>query len=181
MKARRVIDLIRGMQAVDAQAVLRFAPQAASEPVGKVLASAIANAANNHGMDARELVVTEAFVDEGPTMKRIRPRAQGRAYRIRKRSSHITVVVGDGVAVVKPMPSKKAISKAVADDAPEVKAPAKKAPAKKAAENKAPAAKKAPAKKAAEAKAPAAKKAPAKTTTAKKTAAKKSAAPKKEG
>ena len=181
MKARRVIDLIRGMQAVDAQAVLRFAPQAASEPVGKVLASAIANAANNHGMDARELVVTEAFVDEGPTMKRIRPRAQGRAYRIRKRSSHITVVVGDGVAVVKPMPSKKAISKAVADDAPEVKAPAKKAPAKKAAEAKAPAAKKAPAKKAAEAKAPAAKKAPAKTTTAKKTAAKKSAAPKKEG
>jgi len=181
MKARRVIDLIRGMQAVDAQAVLRFAPQAASEPVGKVLASAIANAANNHGMDARELVVTEAFVDEGPTMKRIRPRAQGRAYRIRKRSSHITVVVGDGVAVVKPMPSKKAISKAVADDAPEVKAPAKKAPAKKAAETKAPAAKKAPAKKAAEAKAPAAKKAPAKTTTAKKTAAKKSAAPKKEG
>ena len=181
MKARRVIDLIRGMQAVDAQAVLRFAPQAASEPVGKVLASAIANAANNHGMDARELVVTEAFVDEGPTMKRIRPRAQGRAYRIRKRSSHITVVVGDGVAVVKPMPSKKAISKAVADDAPEVKAPAKKAPAKKAAEAKAPAAKKAPAKKAAEAKAPVAKKAPAKTTTAKKTAAKKSAAPKKEG
>ena len=181
MKARRVIDLIRGMQAVDAQAVLRFAPQAASEPVGKVLASAIANAANNHGMDARELVVTEAFVDEGPTMKRIRPRAQGRAFRIRKRSSHITVVVGDGVAVVKPMPSKKAISKAVADDAPEVKAPVKKAPAKKAAETKAPAAKKAPAKKAAEAKAPAAKKAPAKTTTAKKTAAKKSAAPKKEG
>lgn len=95
MKARRVVDLIRGMQAADAQAVLRFAPQAASEPVGKVLASAIANATNNHGMDARELVVSEAYVDEGPTMKRIRPRAQGRAYRIRKRSSHITVVVSD--------------------------------------------------------------------------------------
>ena len=178
MKARRVINLIRGMQAVDAQAVLRFAPQAASEPVGKVLASAIANAANNHGMDTRELVVTEAFVDEGPTMKRIRPRAQGRAYRIGKRSSHITVVVGDGVKAVKPMPTKKAVAKAVSPEtaAPEAKAPAKKAPAKRAAApaTKAPA-KKAPAKKAA------ATKAPAKSTTAKKTAAKKSAAPKKEG
>ena len=97
MKARRVIDLIRGMNAADAQAVLRFAPQAASEPIGKVLDSAIANATNNHAMDARGLVVSAAFVDEGPTMKRIRPRAQGRAYRIRKRSSHITVIVSDGV------------------------------------------------------------------------------------
>ena len=97
MKARRVIDLIRGMNAADAQAVLKFAPQAASEPIGKVLDSAIANAANNHAMDVRALVVSAAFVDEGPTMKRIRPRAQGRAYRIRKRSSHITVIVSDGV------------------------------------------------------------------------------------
>ena len=99
-KARRVVDLIRGMNATDAQAVLAFAPQAASEPIGKVLASAVANAANNHAMDARSLVVAEAFVDEGPTMKRIRPRAQGRAYRIRKRSSHITVIVSDGRAAV---------------------------------------------------------------------------------
>ena len=96
MKARRVIDLIRGMNASDAQAMLRFAPQAASEPIGKVLDSAIANATNNHAMDPRSLVVSEAYVDEGPTMKRIRPRAQGRAYRIRKRSSHITVIVSDG-------------------------------------------------------------------------------------
>jgi large subunit ribosomal protein L22 len=95
MKARRVIDLIRGMNAADAQAMLKFAPQAASEPVGKVLDSAIANATNNHAMDPRALVVSQAYVDEGPTMKRIRPRAQGRAYRIRKRSSHITVVVSD--------------------------------------------------------------------------------------
>ena len=101
MKARRVIDLIRGMNASDAQAMLRFAPQAASEPIGKVLDSAIANATNNHAMDARSLVVKEAFVDEGPTMKRIRPRAQGRAYRIRKRSSHITVIVSDGVTAEK--------------------------------------------------------------------------------
>ena len=99
MKARRVIDLIRGMNAADAQAVLRFAPQAASEPIGKVLDSEIANATNNHAMDARGLVVSAAFVDEGPTMKRIRPRAQGRAYRIRKRSSHITVIVSDGVVM----------------------------------------------------------------------------------
>jgi large subunit ribosomal protein L22 len=93
MKARRVVDLIRGLPAVDAQAVLRFAPQAASEPVGKVLDSAIANATNNHDLDAAKLVITEAYVDEGPTMKRFRPRAQGRAYRIRKRTSHITVVL----------------------------------------------------------------------------------------
>ncbi|MDP2014097.1 MAG: 50S ribosomal protein L22, partial [Actinomycetota bacterium] len=68
MKARRVIDLIRGMNASDAQAVLAFAPQAASEPIGKVLDSAIANATNNHAMDARSLVVSAAYVDEGPTM-----------------------------------------------------------------------------------------------------------------
>ena len=93
MKARRVIDLIRGLPAAEAQAILRFAPQAASEPVGKVLDSAIANATNNLSLDPRSLVVTRAFVDEGPTMKRFQPRAQGRAYRINMRTSHITVVV----------------------------------------------------------------------------------------
>ena len=93
MKARRVIDLIRGLPAAEAQAILRFAPQSASEPVGKVLDSAIANATNNLSLDPRSLVVTRAFVDEGPTMKRFQPRAQGRAYRINKRTSHITVVV----------------------------------------------------------------------------------------
>ncbi|MGH3873718.1 MAG: 50S ribosomal protein L22 [Pseudonocardiaceae bacterium] len=93
MKARRVVDLIRGRSAREALAVLEFAPQAASGPVSKVLASAMANAQNNLGMDAEALVVTRAFVDEGPTLKRFRPRAQGRAYRIRKRTSHITVEV----------------------------------------------------------------------------------------
>ena len=93
MKARRVVDLIRGLPAADAQAVLRFAPQDASEPVGKVLDSAIANATNNHNLNPDSLVVSEAYVDEGPTMRRFRPRAQGRAYRIRKRTSHITVVL----------------------------------------------------------------------------------------
>ncbi len=98
MKARRVVDLIRGKQAVEAVAVLRFAPQAASEPVRKVVESAIANARvkadrDSVAFDESELVVREAFVDEGPTLKRFRPRAQGRANRILKRTSHITVVV----------------------------------------------------------------------------------------
>jgi large subunit ribosomal protein L22 len=94
MKARRVVDLIRGKDAQEAQAVLRFAPQSASVPVGKVLDSAIANAAHNYDhTDIDDLYVKEAYVDEGPTLKRFRPRAQGRAYRIRKRTSHITVVV----------------------------------------------------------------------------------------
>jgi large subunit ribosomal protein L22 len=98
MKARRVVDLIRGKQALQALAVLEFAPQAASEPVFKVVQSAIANARvkaerASEPFDERLLVVQQAFVDEGPTMKRFRPRAQGRAYRINKRTSHITVVV----------------------------------------------------------------------------------------
>jgi large subunit ribosomal protein L22 len=97
-KARRVVDLIRGKQAGEAVAVLEFAPQAAGEPVRKVVQSAIANArvkaaAASEPFDERNLVVQVAFVDEGPTMKRFRPRAQGRAYRINKRTSHITVVV----------------------------------------------------------------------------------------
>jgi large subunit ribosomal protein L22 len=93
MKSRRVVDMIRGLPAAEAQAILAFSPQAASEPVGKVLASAVANAQNNFSLDPRTLVISEAYVDEGPTAKRFRPRAQGRAYRIRKRSSHITIVV----------------------------------------------------------------------------------------
>jgi len=97
-KTRRVIDLIRGLPAVEAQAIVKFDPHAASEPVGKVLDSAIANAEHlahvrSQRLDAEDLFVTEAFVDEGPTLKRFRPRAQGRAYRIRKRTSHITIEV----------------------------------------------------------------------------------------
>lgn len=93
MKARRVIDLIRGKDAADALNILRFAPQSASEPVAKVLASAIANAENNLDLDPRTLVVSTAYADEGPTLKRFQPRAQGRAFRVRKRTSHITVEV----------------------------------------------------------------------------------------
>jgi large subunit ribosomal protein L22 len=94
-KARRVVDLIRGLPTAQAQAILRFSPQAASETIAKVLDSAVANAEHNHDLDPTALVVTQAYVDEGPTLKRFRPRAQGRAYRIRKRTSHITVVVGE--------------------------------------------------------------------------------------
>jgi large subunit ribosomal protein L22 len=97
-KARRVVDLIRGKQAAEAVAVLKFAPQGASEPIRKVVESAVANARvkadrASERFDEQELVVTAAYVDEGPTLKRFRPRAQGRASRILKRTSHITVVV----------------------------------------------------------------------------------------
>jgi large subunit ribosomal protein L22 len=95
-KARRVVDLIRGLPADEAQAILDFAPQAASDPVGKVLASAIANAGgSDRRTDRAALVVSRAWVDEGPMLKRFRPRAQGRAYRVNKRTSHITVIVSD--------------------------------------------------------------------------------------
>jgi large subunit ribosomal protein L22 len=96
-KARRVVDLIRGLPAEQARAVLTFAPQSASDPVGKVLASAIANAEYTGRATASSLVVSGAWVDEGPTLRRFRPRAQGRGYRINKRTSHITVVVSDGI------------------------------------------------------------------------------------
>ena len=120
MKARRVVDLVRGMPAKEALTVLKFAPQAASEQVYKVLASAIANAENNERLDPDALLVSEAFVDEGPTLKRFRPRAQGRAYRIRKRTCHITVAVeavqvatsARKAAAKKAAPAKKAASAA---------------------------------------------------------------------
>ena len=98
MKARRVVDLVRGKQATEALAILKFAQQGASEPVYKVVASAVANArqkADQQGLpfNEDELYISEAYVDEGPTMKRFQPRAQGRAFRINKRTSHVTVVV----------------------------------------------------------------------------------------
>ena len=111
-KARRVVDLIRGKQAQEAVATLSFAPQAAGEIVRKVVESAIANArvkADRAGevFDVSSLMVAEAYVDEGPTLKRFRPRAQGRAARILKRTSHITVVVA-------PAPEKAGAARAAA-------------------------------------------------------------------
>jgi len=91
MKARRVVNLIRGRSAADAASILQFSPQAASEPVAKLLASAVANAENNQSLDPATLIVDTIYVDEGPTLKRFQPRAQGRAFRIRKRTCHITI------------------------------------------------------------------------------------------
>jgi large subunit ribosomal protein L22 len=160
-KARRVINLVRGKSVSEALDILRWAPQAASLPVAKVIASAAANAQNNNGLDPATLVVASVYADDGPTAKRIRPRAQGRAFRIRRRTSHITVVVESrptkdarGSQSASAARARRAqASKAAAAKAPAKKATAtaEKAPAKKAAADKAPA-KKAPAKKASAAK-----------------------------
>jgi len=163
-KARRVIDLVRGKSVEQALDILRWAPQEASEPVAKVIASAAANAQNNEGLDPSTLVVATIYADGGPTAKRIRPRAQGRAFRIRKRTSHITVIVesrpsrsgardagsassasaarsrraqGSKAAAAKKAPATKAVAETVnVETAPAKKAAAKKAPAKKAAAKK---------------------------------------------
>jgi large subunit ribosomal protein L22 len=94
-KARLVADQIRGLHVEKALEVLSYSPKKGADLVKKVLESAIANAEHNEGADIDELLVSQIFVDEGPTMKRIKPRAKGRADRILKRSSHITVVVSD--------------------------------------------------------------------------------------
>ncbi len=94
-KVRRVLDLVRGLPVSEAEQILSFTQRRAAEPVAKVLRSAVANAEHNFALDADELVVAEAYADEGPTLKRYRPRARGRATRIRKRTSHITIVVAD--------------------------------------------------------------------------------------
>jgi len=114
-KARRVVALIKGKQAEEALAILKFAPQSASEPIYKLVASAIANArvkADKDGefLDEQDLYVANAYVDEGTTLKRFRPRAQGRAFQIKKRTSHITVVLSTPeVAEAAPAaPTKKA-------------------------------------------------------------------------
>jgi large subunit ribosomal protein L22 len=155
-KARRVIDLVRGKSVAEALDILRWAPQAASEPVAKVIASAAANAQNNNGLDPATLVVATVYADGGPTAKRIRPRAQGRAFRIRKRTSHITVIVesrpskgGRGSQSASATRARRAQASKAAGTAPAKKAPAKKAaadtaPAKKATTEKAPAKKASP-------------------------------------
>jgi large subunit ribosomal protein L22 len=124
MKARRVINLVRGLPAKEALTVLQFAPQAASVPVYKVLASAIANAENNERLDSDSLLVAEAYVDEGPTLKRFRPRAQGRAYRIRKRTCHITVRLTANPKLSRPAPEARSET-ASAEDRPKAEPAAK--------------------------------------------------------
>jgi large subunit ribosomal protein L22 len=175
-KARRVINLVRGKSVADALDILRWAPQSASVPVAKVIASAAANAQNNNGLDPATLVVATVHADDGPTAKRIRPRAQGRAFRIRRRTSHITVVVES-----RPVRNERSAQSARARRAQASKAATatSKAPAARTAAQETPATK-APAKKAA-AKAPAkkapAKKAPVTTEPAKKAPVAKSAEP----
>jgi len=186
MKARRVVDLVRGLPADEALAVLRFAPQSASEPVYKVLESAVANAQHlaqqrNERLDVEDLVVSQAYVDEGPTLKRFRPRAQGRAYRIRKRTSHITIHVESWSAEAETQAIKRAVPKRVKAvtrvpaQSPVADEPAKKTAAKAAAEAPEAPAKKAAAKKTAAPEAAEAK--PAKKTAAKKTAEKSAETP----
>ncbi|BBY95821.1 hypothetical protein MGALJ_54900 [Mycobacterium gallinarum] len=163
-KARRVIDLVRGKSVTEALDILRWAPQSASEPVAKVIASAAANAQNNEGLDPTTLVVATVYADEGPTAKRIRPRAQGRAFRIRKRTSHITVIVesrpsrdggrggasaqsasasrsrraqGSKAAAAKKAPATKPAAETTTETVTVEAAPAKKAAAKKAPAKKA--------------------------------------------
>ena len=109
MKARRVVDMVRGLSVEEARPLLKFAPQAAAETVLKVLNSAVANAETTEGLATNDLVISVAQVDEGPTMKRWRPRAQGRATRINKRTSHITLVVQPAAVVseLKATPKKR--------------------------------------------------------------------------
>ena len=143
-KARQVVDLIRGRHVEDAQRVLQFTPRSASPVVAKVLASAVANAENNRGLPGDELVVARAWVDEGPTLKRFRPRAQGRATRIRKRTCHISVVVGRPAELSLPEPkkstakktTKKSSAKSTAKKTTAKKTTAKKSTAKKTTKKK---------------------------------------------
>ncbi len=101
-KARLVMDAVRGQYALDALATLRFVPNRAADFIGKVLQSAVANGVNNHGLSVDRLKIVDARVDEGPRLKRVQPRAQGRAYRILKRMSHISIIVEE----VEPKPRK---------------------------------------------------------------------------
>jgi large subunit ribosomal protein L22 len=160
-KVRQVVDLIRGRHVDDARRVLRFTRRGASAPVTKVLESAVANAEHNRGLDAEELFVVRTWVDEGPTLRRYRPRALGRATRIRKRTSHISVVVGRRADdQERPEPARKSTAK---------KTTAKKTTARKSTAKKT-TAKKTTARKST------AKKTTAKKTTANKTTAKKTTA-----
>ena len=126
-KAKRVGDLLRGANATEAIAMLKFQPQAVAENFGKLVGSAVANAETTEGLNAESLVISQVYVDEGPTMKRWRPRAKGSANRILKRTSHLTVVVTPA-----PVAANAAKSSTAAPSAEKPsKAPAKKPAAKK--------------------------------------------------
>jgi large subunit ribosomal protein L22 len=140
-KARLVLEHIRGKQAAEAKAILAFATRAAAKDAGKVLASAIANAENNNGYDVDDLVVVAAYADEGPTLKRWRPRARGRVNRIRKRTCHITIqlAVAEPGEIKRPRPRRVAepVAEAAPAETPKA-APKRKPRAKKSAPKDAP-------------------------------------------
>ncbi|MEA2461812.1 MAG: large subunit ribosomal protein [Actinomycetota bacterium] len=168
-KARQVVDLIRGRHVEDARRVLQFTSRGAAAPVGKLLESAIANAEHNRGLPGDELVVARAWVDEGPTLKRFRPRAQGRATRIRKRTCHISVVVGrpeEATTALPEAPATKQTARRVRKDTAGKPAPRTSATKKSEATEATPETTSKTAKSTA-------KKTTAKKTTAKKTTAKK--------
>jgi len=140
-KVKIVIDLIRNKPVGTALAILKHTPKAACAPVEKLLLSAIANAENNHGMDPSLLIVSEIFADQGPTLKRIRARAQGRAFRINKRTSHITIAVKESEALLAKQDAAKKDKKATKKPATKktettTEEKAKKSPAKKKADSK---------------------------------------------
>ena len=139
-KARLVLDHIRGRSVPEARTILAFTPRAAATEIEKVLRSAVANAEANHGLDGDELLVQAAYADEGPTLKRWRPRARGRANRIRKRTCHVTLVLVEPEAPAQPRRRRRAEgAKAVdaktpapeGESKPKRRTPAKKKPAEK--------------------------------------------------
>ena len=134
-KARLVIEHIRGRSVPEARTVLAFTQRAAAREIEKVLSSAVANAEANHDLDGDELVVAAAYVDEGPAMKRWRPRARGRAARIRKPTCHITVKLTTVERAPEPAPKAEPKAGEPKGEEPKQKpAPRKKAPAKKKTE-----------------------------------------------
>jgi large subunit ribosomal protein L22 len=135
-KARLVLDLIRGRTVPEARTVLAFTPRAAAREIDRVLASAVANAESAHGLDGDELVVLEAYADEGPTLKRWRARARGRVNRIRKRTCHITIVVAESPKAGRPRPQKQAKPEAEQTPQPEADASAETKPKRRTSSKK---------------------------------------------
>ena len=135
-KARLVLDHLRGRSVPEARTILAFTPRAAAREIDRVLASAVANAESAHGFDGDELVVLEAFADEGPTLKRWRARARGRVNRIRKRTCHITIVVAESPKAGRPRPQKQAKPEAEQTPQPEAEASAETKPKRRTSSKK---------------------------------------------
>jgi len=131
-KARLVVEHIRGRTVPEARTVLAFTPRAAAREIEKVLASAVANAEANHGLDGDDLVVAAAYVDEGPTIKRWRARARGRVSRIKKHTCHVTIRLVPGETDTQTRRPRRAQAEAVVEEQPEVEEKPKRAPRKRA-------------------------------------------------